>query len=303
MDAGTRVASSRVDVPSWRSVFWTGLILWIASVVVTAYTRNFNLIPTVVLLGSFLIPVTAVVWYLDHYEGPQVTPRVIFSAFIIGGVLGILAASVLESWLPRNNPLIYVAVGLIEEFAKLLGLLFISRGLAYYVVREGILLGAAVGFGFGALESAGYALTSLFVARGHGIVALSLNSLVFTELLRGILSPLGHGLWTAILGGVLFGASRHGRLRFTWGVAGAYLLVSFLHTLWDGMQDIAYVLTVLFTGTPAQRIALTKGVSLPTTIPHAGLFLSLEIGGLVLISIVGIVVWWTLWRRDGQASS
>ena len=61
MDAGMRVASSRVDVPSWRSVFWTGLILWIASVVVTAYTGNFNLIPTVVLLGSFLIPVTAVV--------------------------------------------------------------------------------------------------------------------------------------------------------------------------------------------------------------------------------------------------
>jgi protease PrsW len=131
MDAGMRGAPARVHVPSWFSVFSTGFILWIASVIVTAHTGNLNLIPTVVLLGSFLIPVTAVVWYLDHYEGPQVTPRVMFSAFIIGGVLGVLAASILESGLRRDNPLLYVAVGLIEEFAKLLGLLFISRGLAY----------------------------------------------------------------------------------------------------------------------------------------------------------------------------
>jgi catechol 2,3-dioxygenase-like lactoylglutathione lyase family enzyme len=36
---------------------------------------------------------------------------------------------------------------------------------------------------------------------------------VFTELIRGILAPFGHGLWTGILGGVLFGGARAGRLR------------------------------------------------------------------------------------------
>lgn len=300
MNVGVRSMPARVDVPSWTGVFWTGLILWIASVVVTAFTGNLNMIPTVVLLGSFLVPVTAVVWYLDHYESPQITPRVIFSAFIVGGILGVLAASVFESWLRTETILVYVAVGLIEEFAKLLALLFISRRLAYYTMREGIILGAAVGFGFGALESSGYALTSLFVAGKGGIVAFSLRSLVFTELLRGILAPLGHGLWTAILGGVLFGASRGGRLRLTWGVAGAYLLVSLLHSLWDAMRGIAFVLTVLFTATPDQRTALMEGVVIPPTIEQMRVFLSFEIGGLALISIIGLVLWWTLWRRSGQ---
>jgi protease PrsW len=300
MNVGVRSVPVTVGVPSWTSVFLTGLILWIASVVVTAFTGNLNMIPTVVLLGSFLVPVTAIVWYLDHYQSPQVTPRVIFSAFIVGGILGVLAASIFESWFRSETILIYVAVGLIEEFAKLLALLFISRRLAYYSIREGIILGAAVGFGFGALESSGYALTSLFVAGKGGIVAFSLRSLVFTELLRGILAPLGHGLWTAILGGVLFGASRGGRLRLTWGVAGAYLLVSLLHSLWDSMRGIAYVLTIVFTATPAQRLALREGMVIPPTIEQKEIFLSLEIGGLALISIIGLAVWWRLWRRSGQ---
>ena len=300
MDVGMRSVPAKVDVPSWPSVLSTGLILWTASVVVTAFTGNLNMIPTVVLLGSFLVPVTAIVWYLDHYQSLQVTPRVIFSAFIVGGILGVLAASVFESWLRSETIPIYVAVGLIEEFAKLLALLFISRRLAYYAIREGIILGAAVGFGFGALESSGYALTSLFVAGKGGIVAFSLGSLVFTELLRGILAPLGHGLWTAILGGVLFGASRGGRLRLTWGVVGAYLLVSLLHSLWDAMRGIAFVLTVLFTATPAQRLALIEGIVIPPTIEQMRVFLSFEIGGLALISIVGLVIWWTLWRKGGR---
>jgi hypothetical protein len=72
-------------------------------------------------------------------------------------------------------------------------------------------LGAAVGLGFAAFESAGYAFNALFTSSG-----LSLADLVETEVLRGILAPVGHGLWTAILGGVLFAAAaRHGRLRLT----------------------------------------------------------------------------------------
>src|SRR4051812_42507855 len=58
---------------SWRGMFFTGLVLWVASIIVTALTSNPNLIPTVVLLGSFLVPATAVVWYVDHYHSPELT--------------------------------------------------------------------------------------------------------------------------------------------------------------------------------------------------------------------------------------
>ena len=283
------------DLPKWQNFFLVGLLLWLASVAVTGTTGNVNMIPTVVLLGSFLVPVTAVIWYLDHYESPELTLRLVFYTFIVGGVLGTSAASVLESVLRTESLLVYAGVGLIEEFAKLAALIFVARRLPYYSVRDGIVLGATVGFGFGALESSGYALTSLFTVGGHEI-SLSLSNLVFTELIRGVLAPVGHGLWTAILGGVLFGASRGGRLRLTRRVFNAYLFVAVLHTLWDAMRGLAFVLTAVFTATLAQRIAVREGMPLPPTIKQVEIFLAIEIGGLVLISLCGLLMLWRLWH-------
>jgi len=69
------VASQRpAGVPSWKQVFITGLLLWFASLLVTGLTSNLNMIPTVILLGSFLVPATAVVWYLDHYQSELLDP-------------------------------------------------------------------------------------------------------------------------------------------------------------------------------------------------------------------------------------
>ena len=192
---------------SWLSTFGTGLVLWVATVIVTGLTGNIAMVPTVILLGSFLIPATAVIWYLDHYHSDVVTPALAARAFIVGGVLGVLGASTLEALLLSGGPLLFLSVGLIEELAKLLGVLFVARRLPRYYVRDGIVLGAAVGFGFAALESSGYALNALIVRQGSTIV-FSFDSLVVTEILRGILAPLGHGLWTALVGGAIFGCRR-----------------------------------------------------------------------------------------------
>src|SRR5438128_1273475 len=97
-------------VPGWREVFFTGLILWIASVLVTGLTGNLVMIPTVILLGSFLVPATAVVWYLDHYQSDQLNPWRILSAFLVGGTLGVLAASILEAWLLSDGLFVYLGV-------------------------------------------------------------------------------------------------------------------------------------------------------------------------------------------------
>lgn len=292
---------------SWRSVFFTGLLLWILSVLVTALTSNPNMLPLIVLLGSFLVPATAVIWYLDHYESPILSPRLVVDAFLVGGILGVLAASILEGWLLSDGILIYLGVGLIEEFSKLLGLLFISRRLRQFDSRDGIVLGAAVGFGFAALESSGYALTSLIVVQGQQ-VTFSLGSLVATELLRGILAPVGHGLWTAILGGALFAAShRAGHLQVSRGVVGAYLFVALLHSLWDSMRGIATVITTILTSTPAQQIGLQGGKLVPPTAAQEATFVIVQIGGLVLISAIGLAVLISRWRRarrelDGRAA-
>src|SRR5205823_22607 len=161
--------------------------------------------PTIVLLGSFLVPVTFVAWAFERRDTGEITAGLVLSTFVTGGVLGVLAASVLEAYLLHPSPWLFFGVGLIEEAAKLVVLMALTRHLATKSVRDGMILGAAVGFGFAAFESAGYAFTALFTVDG-----LSLMQVVQTELLRGLLAPVGHGLWTAIVGGVLFSAStRH----------------------------------------------------------------------------------------------
>ncbi len=225
--------------PRWWAVLLIGLALWIAAVVSVFVTRDLIVLPTVVLLGSFLVPVTAVVWYLDHDSSPALSPQRIVSAFLIAGVLGILAASFLEFWLVygpglRGN----LKVGFIEEFVKGAGIVVLALGLRAYTTRDGMVLGAAVGFGFAALESSGYALAALFVVQGQHLT-LSLSSVVFTELVRGVLAPFGHGLWSAILGGVIFhAAARKGHLRLAWSVLVAYLGVSLLHGAFDVFGSI-----------------------------------------------------------------
>ena len=251
----------------WLTVGLVGLVLWVATVVVTALTQNVNLLPTVILLGSFLGPVTGVLWAIDHDPSEVLTLQRVVTAFAVGGILGVLAASLLESWLlPAAGPFQYLAVGLIEELVKGLALLAICWRLARFVTRDGFVLGAAVGFGFAAFESSGYALVSLLTPQGF-----SLLGVVETEVLRGLLAPVGHGLWTAILGGAIFSAaSQRGRIRVTWLVAGAYLLVSVLHTLWDSMQGI----TIALLG-PAGPIAP---------------YLALYWGGLALVAVAGVLV-------------
>jgi RsiW-degrading membrane proteinase PrsW (M82 family) len=274
----------------------TGLVLWVASVLVTGLTGNLTMIPTVILLGSFLVPATAVVWYLDHYQSAELDPWRVLAAFLVGGVLGVLAASVLEAWLLSDGLLVYLGVGFLEELAKLIALVYVARWVQRRTIRDGIVLGAAAGFGFAALETSGYALGALLVRDGAE-VRLSLGNLVFTELLRGILAPLGHGVWTAIVGGVLFGASRDGRLRITPSVVGAYVLVSLLHGLWDSMRGIAMFLATVLTATPVRAPGVGVVMLPPPPEQLVATFVTIEISGLCVIAVVGLLVLSRLWMR------
>lgn len=287
----------RASALSWWRVFLVGLVLWIASVLVTGLTGNFNLVPTVVLLGSFLVPVTAVLWYLDHYRSPVLTGRDVLNGFLVGGVLGVLGASVLESWLLTGGPLLYLVVGFVEEGAKLLALVAVTWSLPHRWTRDGVVMGAAVGFGFAALESSGYALTALFASGPR----LSLGALVATELLRGVLAPFGHGLWTAILGGVLFAAARNGRLRVSRAVVITYAGVSLLHALWDAMRGLAVLVTVMVTGSPVKTVETAHGAVLAMSALQAQVYAEAELGGYAAISMLGILWLVLLWRRERGA--
>jgi RsiW-degrading membrane proteinase PrsW (M82 family) len=272
----------------WLKIFLIGGALWVATVLVTTITGNSNLVPTLVLLGSFLVPVTFVAWAYGRDRTGNITVELLFQGFVVGGVLGVLGAALLENWLPTASIWLYGAVGLIEEGVKAAALIFIARRMTRRTGRDGLVLGATVGFGFAAFESAGYAFNALFTENG----GLSLAQVVETEALRGLLSPVGHGLWTAILGGVLF--TRKGQAFLT------YLGVSLLHTLWDSMSAIAIAITLVLTGRSWQFERLRLGQVPKVTEAQVHVYTAIDWIGLLVISAIALL-WLYVVRRRASA--
>jgi len=223
----------RVRHRSWLRVLLIGLLLYVAGIVVLVLTGNPNLFPTVVMVGNFLGPVVFVAFFYERRQLSQLSMPTTALGFLYGGLLGVLAASILEPVFIRQISLLSVIlIGVIEEFVKILGVLVIARRRRHNAEMDGLILGAAAGMGFAALESNGYAFSAFMASHG------SLSATVAVTLLRGVLSPVGHGTWTAILISVLFRESGPKRFRINLKVLGAYLTVVGLHALWDGLPTV-----------------------------------------------------------------
>jgi protease PrsW len=267
--------------------WWKGLLagtaLWIVTIVVTIVTQNVNLIPTLILLGSFLVPFSVVLFAAERISG-SFSGTQLMLAFFVSGVLGVLGASLLEANLEQAVWSL-LAVGFIEEFVKAVLVFAVGRQLVPKTARQGALLGAVVGAGFAAFESAGYAFTAALSQGGVNLV-----SLLQTEVLRAVLTPLVHVLWTAVLGAALFAAARDGvRFRYTWGVLGAFVGVSVLHGLWDSMGGLSAIIAVLVSGN-AVAPALRYGFVRPGTAAEVQeLSTTFYVVGLAVISLIGVV--------------
>ncbi|PZE27111.1 PrsW family intramembrane metalloprotease [Curtobacterium sp. MCBD17_028] len=267
----------------WWKTLLLGLALWLVTIVVTVFTRNTNLVPTIILLGSFLVPFTVVLFVIERVTGTVSTMQLIV-AFFVGGILGVLGASVLEANL-HQNVFLYIAVGFVEEFVKGVLLLFVGWRVRPKTARQGALLGATVGAGFAAFESAGYAFNAAITQQG-----IDLFSLLQTEVIRAVLSPVGHVLWTAILGAVIFGLA-HGsqRIRWSWLVLVAYVGVALLHGLWDSTSEIAALIALLVTGNA--RMELMYGTLPPGSAGAVSALTNvLYLIGIAIVSVVGVIV-------------
>jgi RsiW-degrading membrane proteinase PrsW (M82 family) len=241
---------SKPAAPQPRGVGWrwlrtlvVGVILFIIAALILVWTGNPNLFPTVIIIGNFLVPVVFVAFLYDHQHISALSLDTVVASFAIGGVLGLLGAAVIESLvLPApTNPTRGLSlgwafvVGLIEEGCKIAAVMVMARRMQHTSQMDGLLLGGAVGMGFAALESTGYAFTALLISHGH--IGASLSATV----LRGILAPFGHGVWTGILGAVLFRESGPRHFRITMPVILTYLFVSLLHALWDGLPVTVFL--------------------------------------------------------------
>ena len=275
----TTAITTSSDAVSWRRTLGVGLVLYVIGLVIFGLTGNLNLFPALMLLGNFLIPVTFVAFFYQHRHLSTVRLPTVAGAFFYGGFLGAFAATVLEAIYGaavQNSSLmgitlavvLFLGVGVIEEGAKLLGVLVVARNAEHDAEIDGIILGAAAGMGFAALESIGYAFSAFVASQG------SLTAALAATLLRGILAPVGHGTWTAIVASVLFRDTVGGRFRVDRAVLGAFLTAAVLHALWDASGPII------------ASLALPAGLTFVATVVV-----------LAIVGATGLIVLWLRWRE------
>lgn len=218
----------------WLQILVSGLILLYLVERTLVATQNPNYIPSAILLGAFLVPVTFTAYLYQRLPDWDVPLPSIAISFIWGGVLGTVVAGTLEYDVIRTLGFLpKLGIGLIEESAKLIVPLVFYFLWRYRSEADGIILGVATAMGFAALETMGYGFMSLL--NSHG----SLGSLDAVLLVRGLLSPAGHASWTGLVCAVLWRERlKAGRVVLNWKVSGAFFTAVTLHALWDTLSGL-----------------------------------------------------------------
>jgi protease PrsW len=269
-----------------------GLALWGLAMFVTLVTGAANLLPAVIILGGCVVPVSFMTWAYDRRRPGELTFPLLVKAFMAGGLVGLVAAMAVEFYFVSPSPFLYVGAALVGEAVKIVVLAYVARGLTERSIQQGMVLGATVGFGFAAIHTIGYGLNALITVDG-----MSIRDIAETELLRGVIAPVGPALWTAIIGGVLFATSQSGRWRLTSGLLLSYLGVSLLQAMWDATHNIAVMFTLLSTGTPWQFRLMGLGYLPRPTDLQLHLFTAATFAGYALIAAIG-VLWLGILRRQ-----
>ena len=225
---------------AWLLALVLGVLAYVATFVLMLLTGNPMMLPTVLLVGAAVIPLTVLLFAQSSRIGPLVPTRIVLVTAALGGLFAICAAGLEESiaglLFGRASILL---VGIIEESAKLVVPLLVLA-LAHRVTRGGgIVIGIAAGTGFAVLETMGYGFAAL-LARNGGLGALDA-----TLILRGILVPAGHVAWTgAICAALWYLVETSHKVRGVIALVAAYAGAIILHTAWDATASGALHLLI-----------------------------------------------------------
>ncbi len=253
---------------TWFIVLSVGLAVFLAMETVLVVTDNINLLPTVILLGATLVPVTFVTYVYQRVRVKELPLATIAVTVFLGGAIGLILAGFLEYVTLRGLGLLQLlGVSVIEESAKL-----VVPAILYFLGRhrseaDGLLFGVASGMGFAAMESMGYGLVSFLQSEG------SIGALQLTLLVRALFSPVGHAAWTGLVCAIIWRErQRAGRNTLNWAVVGAFLVAVLLHTAWNTMASLTDHTSIGWVG--------------------------IEFGGLIIVGTVSLVI---LIRRMREA--
>lgn len=218
-------------------------LLWMMS-------SNLKALPGMILFGSFVIPLATLIFFFECNIVKNVSLYQVVKLFLYGGSIGLIFTTILNNLFPTLYDLFNIsAAGPIEESAKLLVLILVLKmgGLKRKdFILNGLLCGAAVGAGFAAFESAGYALE--FFLNDYSFALTELYKYNHTKIdptvimkkviyLRGALAPFGHVIWTAMCAAALWRVKKNNDFTISMLFNPMFLIVFAiavaLHMIWD----------------------------------------------------------------------
>ena len=85
---------------------------------VTEVTDDNILVPTVIIVGSFMVPVTMAAFALSRRREGYLTTEEVVLGFLLAGTLGVVTTALLEGYLVPAAKGTFIAVGVIEEMGK-----------------------------------------------------------------------------------------------------------------------------------------------------------------------------------------
>lgn len=201
---------------------------------------NDNFLPGLVMLGAFAMPVVVLIFFFEINLFRNIPFYKVIKYFILGGALSLIVAILFFSLEFNTDIRTYsgaLMVGVIEETAKAaIVALFIFKSKNCNYILNGLLIGAAVGAGFAAFETAGYILR-------NGINN-GLQTMLYVIKIRGFLAPGGHVAWAAIEGAALMFVKGFEKIDKKHLNDKRFLLICLipvvLHGIWDMPLNIPY---------------------------------------------------------------
>lgn len=206
--------------------------------------ENTIALPGLIIMGSFAVPFSLLIFFWESNAPRNISLFEIVKMFFIGGVASIVTTLFIFSIFPVYN---YdyqgaISIGIIEETGKLLIAAFFIRQLQIKYILNGLLIGAAIGAGFAAFESAGYAF--------HSGLAFGDEAMLSNLFDRAWMSIGSHVIWTAIAAGALVYVKENSELAFDHfkdtRFLKLFLVPVLLHTAWNSPFFVEHNNAILY---------------------------------------------------------
>ena len=258
---GTRLTTPEItEVPTgwpkpWffgRMLMFVGLLYFVQYLAFQQF-QNSLMLPGMMITGALAMPFATAILFFELNAPRNVSfPRVL-TLLCAGGVLSIFVSLIGFELTSLHRYLGAPAAGIVEETGKLIAVvLMVRKGDKMYILN-GCLFGAAVGAGFAAFESAGYAFNTFLSGlpdKSQAGILFAAQGMVKSIMLRGMLAPFGHVAWTGITAGVLWRARAHKSSLADALTDGkflrAFFIVVLLHTTWNFTAGFGLLLALPF---------------------------------------------------------